>query len=103
MCNRYTLYDRETALAVVGDCLREGLEPPDWIWNPRYNLAPGDLLPLIRRQIESGPFKVERMAWGILLFYEREKKRPTILTILKREKIRKLAAFKMNLAERRCL
>ncbi|HEY3754556.1 MAG TPA: SOS response-associated peptidase [Opitutaceae bacterium] len=102
MCNRYTLHDREAALDAIAHALKHGLEPPDWTYNPRYNIGPGSIVPVIVDQA-GGAAQLKPMVWGLIPFFERDKpvKRPILNATA--EKARTSPAFRQAIAKRRCL
>lgn len=102
MCNRYTLHDREAALEAIAHALKHGLEPPDWTFNPRYNIGPGSIVPVIVDQA-GAPARVRPMVWGLIPFFDRDKEVKRPWTNATSEKARTSGAFRQAVEKRRCL
>lgn len=102
MCNRYTLHDREAALEAIAHALKHGLEPPDWTFNPRYNIGPGSIVPVIVDRA-GAPAQVRPMVWGLIPFFDRDKEAKRPFTNATAEKARTSAAFRQAVVKRRCL
>lgn len=102
MCNRYTFHDREAALDAIAHALKHGLEPPDWTYNPRYNIAPGSLVPVVVDRGD-GPAGLRPMAWGLIPFFERAKEVKRPWSVARAETARTAAAFRQAVERRRCL
>jgi putative SOS response-associated peptidase YedK len=62
MCGRYTL--RRSELESVKRELRADTGGASYLWQPRYNVAPTDQMPILVRQ-ENGERNLLPMVWGI--------------------------------------
>lgn len=102
MCNRYSLHSKEEALQALAEALRDGLDPPDWVFNPRYNIAPGLLVPAIVREGDARA-KLRPMHWGLIPYHERDKPRKSMWPNAKAETAQASPAFRRSTAKRRCL
>lgn len=94
MCGRYRLKDpRQASLAFLPETL-PGLETPRW------NVAPTQSMPVIRRQDRRS--QLVSMRWGLIPFYERRKEKPLLLINARAETALVKPAFKQSVASRRC-
>lgn len=94
MCGRYTLVPTEhfaTRFAVQS--LPEELEP-------RYNIAPTQVLPVITR---NSPNRVELMRWGLIPSWAKDVSIGNKMINARAETVAEKPSFKRALASRRCL
>jgi putative SOS response-associated peptidase YedK len=95
MCGRF-------ALTATGDTMAELfqlLKPPDW--SPRYNIAPTQPIPVIRKQVGGGRY-CSLLRWGLVPSWSREIKGPPLINA-RAEGIADKPAFRTALCQRRCL
>jgi putative SOS response-associated peptidase YedK len=72
MCGRFHL--TQTADALVE--LFQLVTPPDW--QPRYNIAPTQQIPVIRAQI-GGSHRFDKIRWGLVPLWAKEIKGPPLI------------------------
>ena len=60
MCGRYRLSRRKEVLAEYFDA-----DFADMAWEPRYNIAPAQSVPLVRRD-QCGTLRASLMRWGLI-------------------------------------
>jgi putative SOS response-associated peptidase YedK len=61
MCGRYRLSRRAEAFAKYFHADYEGLD-----WKPRYNIAPTQLVPVIRQDARESVRRASLMRWGLI-------------------------------------
>src|ERR1700722_19885298 len=61
MCGRYKLSRREQVVEEYFDCASD---EPDW--NPRFNVAPTQAIPVIRQHPKEPVRKLSQMKWGLI-------------------------------------
>lgn len=103
MCKRYTLHEAKSALAAVAEALRMKLPPPEWALNPRYNISPTTVIPVVARGAAGAEPEVRGMVWGLVPFYAREKPGASMQANATAERARTAPAFRQATAKRRCL
>ncbi len=67
---------------------------------PRYNVAPGQAMPVITR---NSPNRVEEMRWGLVPFWAKDPRIGNRMINARAETIAEKPAFRRPLAARRCL
>ncbi|MGD8377411.1 MAG: SOS response-associated peptidase [Acidobacteriota bacterium] len=98
MCGRYTL---TTTGSLIGD-LFDLRETPQLA--PRYNIAPSQAAPVVRRDESSGDRVLERLRWGLVPAWSREPPGAEARMINARsETAASKPAFRDPLRRRRCL
>jgi putative SOS response-associated peptidase YedK len=98
MCGRYRLSRRKEALAE-----HFGADVEDLAWEPRYNIAPTQPVPVIRRNGRGTSLRASLMRWGLIPSWAKD---PTIgaRTINARsETAASKPSFREPLEKRRCL
>jgi len=72
MCGRYRLSRRK-------DVIEERIHTADWQddWNPRYNIAPMQKVPVIRRHPKEPVRQVSYFQWGLIPYWSKD---PSIAT-----------------------
>jgi putative SOS response-associated peptidase YedK len=99
MCGRYTLHH---TLKEIEE--RFGVEAIEKLISPRYNIAPSQTVPVIRRA-QSGE-DLREMAgckWGLIPYWAKDPKIGNSLINAKAETIADKPSFKQAFARRRCL
>lgn len=100
MCGRYTLRDKSLE-ALRGRTLYDELarlaEQP-----PRYNVAPTQLMPVVRSR-EGGGFRIDLMRWGLISPMAKDPRREKIHINARAETLAELKTFKWAYRNRRCL
>lgn len=95
MCGRYRL----TAVDRIREPL--GLDNPDVDLRPRYNIAPSQLVPIVR-QIDG--LRILSMArWGFVPFWAKDVSISYKMINARSETVMQKPAFKQGFAKRRCL
>jgi putative SOS response-associated peptidase YedK len=105
MCGRYTLHlaDLSVLVSVLG--VRH-LRVPGW--QPRYNIAPTQLAPVVRRRGRTTELELELLRFGLVPAYARgqagaRSKAPSMWVNAKVETVAKLGAFRAAYQRRRCI
>jgi putative SOS response-associated peptidase YedK len=99
MCGRYTLHHKPIEIAERFD-----VEPAEEFLAPRYNIAPSQIVPVIRRP-QSGD-RLREMAgckWGLIPYWAKDPKIGNNLINAKAETISEKPSFKQPFTKRRCL
>ena len=97
MCGRYRLTRKKEILAE-----HFGIEPPD-NWQPRYNVAPGQDVPVIRQHREEPKRYGSTMKWGLIPFWSKDPNVGYKMINARSEGIADKPAFGEALKKRRCL
>ncbi len=95
MCGRYTLHHKPEEIEERFD-----IEPGEELITPRYNIAPSQIIPVIRRA-ESR--EMVGCKWGLVPFWAKDPKIGNNLINARRETLAEKPSFKHALAKRRCL
>lgn len=95
MCGRYTLHHNPEEIAERFD-----IDPIEELLAPRYNIAPSQIIPVIR-QAQSR--EMAGCKWGLIPFWAKDPKIGNNLINAKAETIAEKPSFKQALAKRRCL
>jgi putative SOS response-associated peptidase YedK len=101
MCGRYTLRD---PLAAARALLRLGMDmPPPEEWQSRYNVAPTQRMPVVRRKPRGGrQVESSLMRWGITLRPAGEEMRRLLINA-RSESAWQKPSFRASLQCRRCI
>lgn len=95
MCGRYTLaLSFEEALAQLN------LELPDFDFEPRYNIAPSQRLPII---LNEAPQEVQLLRWGLIPSWAKDPKIGYKMINARAETLGQKPAFRQAFQQRRCL
>jgi putative SOS response-associated peptidase YedK len=98
MCGRYRLSRRKQILeekfAAVSD---------DADWSPRYNIAPTQFVPVVRRNTTSAPRKLSLIRWGLVPSWAKDCSKATSMVNARSETAASKPAFSDALKFRRCL
>jgi putative SOS response-associated peptidase YedK len=97
MCGRYRLTRKKEILAE-----HFGIEPPD-NWQPRYNVAPTQDVPVIRQHPGEPRRLASTMRWGLIPFWSKDPSVGFKMINARSEGIADKPAFKEALRKRRCL
>jgi putative SOS response-associated peptidase YedK len=95
MCGRYTL---ATQLDLLAD--RFGFETGSVSYQPRYNVAPGQDMPVV---ISDGGGRLAMMRWGLVPYWAREESIGYRMINARAETLAEKPSFKKSLQSRRCL
>src|SRR6516162_7100709 len=98
MCGRYRLSRRK-------QIIEEHFDSPDWQddWNPRYNIAPTQLVPVIRQHPREPIRQVSTMRWGLVPYWAKDPSITTGMINAKSETAATQPAFRDPLKFRRCV
>src|SRR5689334_5701596 len=110
MCGRYDLNAIAQDLAArFGASLRDGndgnaeaISKLSAGWRPRYNMAPGQLNPVVVKD-EGGHNRLELMQWGLVPGWSREAKVAYSTINARAETVASKPTFRKPLATQRCL
>ncbi len=97
MCGRYVL--AENLAHLVG----HELEEPPGDWDPRYNVAPTQSVPILRRSEEADTWRVDHFQWGLIPFWSKDQKIRNNLFNARSETAAEKPAFRSAFKNRRCL
>jgi len=97
MCGRYRLARKKEILGEIFDV------GDDVDWSPRYNIAPGQNVPVVRQE-ETRPVRsLSLVRWGLIPFWARDAKTGYKMINARAETITARPAFREPLISRRCL
>ena len=96
MCGRYTVFTDPERLAE-----RFQAELPSEGWQPCYNAAPSQHLPVILN--EAGPRRIELLQWGLTPFWAKDPGIGNRLINARSETLGEKPAFRAAFKKRRCL
>ncbi len=95
MCGRYTL---ATQLDLLAD--RFGADPGPVRHTPRYNIAPGQVVPIV--MIDSKP-QIAMMRWGLVPYWAKDESIGYRMINARSETLAEKPSFRKPLESRRCL
>lgn len=98
MCGRYRLSRRKELLAEYFDTNFDDLE-----WEPRYNVAPGQPIPVLRQGEGEAPLRASWMGWGLIPSWARDRKVGARMINARSETASTTPSFRESLQKRRCL
>jgi putative SOS response-associated peptidase YedK len=96
MCGRYTLTLDAAVLAEVF-----GLDETPW-FSPRYNIAPTQQVPIIRRD-EGGSRRWDEVRWGLVPFWAKDEAVGNRMINARAETVADKPAYRAAFGRRRCL
>ena len=97
MCGRYRLSQRKDLLAERFD-----VEPDD-DWEPRYNIAPTQNVPVIRQHPDELKRLGSQMRWGLIPFWAKDPSIGFKMINARAETVATKPAFREAIRKRRCL
>lgn len=97
MCGRYRLSRRKELLADYF-----GADFDDIAWEPRYNVAPTQLVPVVRRG-HRGPLGASLMRWGLIPSWATDRNVGARTINARSETAASKPSFREPLQKRRCL
>lgn len=95
MCGRYTLHHHSEEIAD-----RFGVDPIIELTPPRFNIAPSQIVPIVR---QIGEREVIGCKWGLVPYWAKDPAIGNKLINAKAETLAEKPSFKYALAKRRCL
>jgi len=98
MCGRYRLSRRK-------QIIEEHFDTADWQddWNPRYNIAPTQPIPVIRQHPKEPVRQISSMRWGLVPHWAKDASSAASTINARSESVATKAAFRDPLRYRRCL
>jgi putative SOS response-associated peptidase YedK len=98
MCGRYRLSRRKQIIEEHFDC-----DPWEDDWNPRYNIAPTQPVPVIRQHPKEPVRQLSLMKWGLIAHWAKDPSIATSTINARSETAATKPAFRDPLRLRRCL
>ena len=97
MCGRYALYGPASRLRERFEAEPEGLQ-----FEPRYNAAPMQWLPVVRQR-PNGERVIQRLRWGLVPSWAKDETIATRLINARGESVSEKPSFRAAFRRRRCL
>ena len=98
MCGRYRLSRRKQLVEEYFDSA-----PWDDDWNPRYNIAPTQSVPVIRQEPKEPVRQVSLMKWGLIPSWAKDASGAAHMINARSDTSATKPAFRDSLKSRRCL
>lgn len=98
MCGRYRLSRRKELLAEYFDTNFDDLE-----WEPRYNVAPTQQIPVLRQGMKGAPWRASLMQWGLIPAWATDRSGGARMINARSETASTKPSFREALQKRRCL
>jgi len=98
MCGRYRLSRRKR---IVEEYFETASDEPEW--NPRYNIAPTQPVPVIRQHPKEPRRELSLMRWGLIPSWAKDMSGAAMMINARSETAATKPAFRDPLANRRCL
>ena len=98
MCGRYRLSRRKQLVEEYFDAASDAEE-----WSPRYNVAPTQPVPVIRRNSKEPVRELSLMRWGLIPFWAKDSSVAASMINARSETAATKPAFRDALKSRRCL
>jgi len=98
MCGRYRLGRGKAAFEKVF-----GVRPDDYEWSPRFNIAPTQLVPVIRQHPAEPKRLLANMRWGLVPYWATDVTIGAKMINARAEEVATKPAFRESLKRRRCL
>jgi putative SOS response-associated peptidase YedK len=98
MCGRYRLSRRKQIVEEYFDCVSD---EPDW--NPHYNIAPTQPIPVIRQNPKEPVRELSLMRWGLIPSWAKDSSGAARMINARSETASEKPAFRDALKSRRCL
>ena len=98
MCGRYRLSRRKQIIEEHFDTIRR-----DYDWNPRYNIAPTQPVPVIRQHPKESVRQISTMRWGLIPAWAKDTSGAATMINARSETAHTLPAFREAMRLRRCL
>jgi putative SOS response-associated peptidase YedK len=98
MCGRYRLSRRKQILEEQFAADWEDLD-----WKPRYNIAPTQFVPVVRRNSKSGSREISLIRWGLVPSWAKDSSKAASMINARAETAARKPAFCDALKFRRCL
>ena len=98
MCGRYRLSRRKQVVEEYFDCASD---EPDW--NPRFNIAPTQPIPVIRQNPKEPVRELSLMRWGLIPSWAKDSSAAAQMINARSETAATKPAFRDAVKSRRCL
>src|ERR1035441_4909669 len=98
MCGRYRLSRRKQVVEEYFDC---GSDEPDW--NPRFNIAPTQPIPVIRQNPKEPVRELSLIRWGLIPSWAKDPSVAVKMINARSETAATKPAFRAALKSHRCL
>ena len=98
MCGRYRLSRRKQVVEEYFDCRSD---EPDW--NPRYNIAPTQNVPVVRQDPKESIRELSLVRWGLIPSWSKDSSVAARMINARSETAATKPAFRDSLKSRRCL
>ncbi|MDI6782816.1 MAG: SOS response-associated peptidase [bacterium] len=100
MCGRFVILDLETIIRKYHIA-----QKPGFTFSPRYNIAPGQLVPIVIREKLPADIanRLELMKWGLIPFWAKDPAIGNRLINARAETLAEKLSFKSALKSNRCL
>jgi putative SOS response-associated peptidase YedK len=98
MCGRYRLSRRKQIIEE-----HFSTDSVEWVWAPRYNVAPTQFVPAIRQSPGSGRRQMSLFRWGLVPSWSRDTSKAASMINARAESADSKPAFRDALRLRRCL
>jgi putative SOS response-associated peptidase YedK len=98
MCGRYKLSRRKQLVEEYFDCVSDETD-----WNPRYNVAPTQAIPVIRQNPNEPIRELSVMRWGLIPSWSKDPSAAASMINARSETAGTKPAFRDALKSRRCL
>lgn len=98
MCGRFRLSRRKQVIAERFDAMSD-----DDDWNPRYNVAPTQPIPVVRQHPAKPTRHLSQMLWGLIPSWSKDDSHAAKMINARSETVATLPAFKDAFRSRRCL
>ncbi|MDP2342214.1 MAG: SOS response-associated peptidase [Deltaproteobacteria bacterium] len=102
MCGRYRLSTKGKTLEELFGAELDAESPGSWPVKPRFNVAPTDLMPVVR-VADDGRRHISGLRWGLVPFWSKDLSAGARMINARSETVLEKAAFKDCLRRRRCL
>ena len=98
MCGRYRLGRGKAAFEKVF-----GVRPDDYEWSPRFNIAPTQIVPIVRQHSSEPQRWLSNMRWGLVPYWATDLSIGARMINARSEDAASKPAFRESLKKRRCL
>ena len=98
MCGRYRLSRRKQVLEEHFDAPSDEVD-----WNPRFNIAPTQLVPVVRQNPRTFTRKLSLIRWGLVPSWAKDSSKAAAMINARSETAASKPAFRDALKFRRCL
>jgi putative SOS response-associated peptidase YedK len=98
MCGRYRLSRRKQLVEEYFDCSSDESD-----WSPRYNIAPTQLIPVIRQNPKEPVRELSLLRWGLMPSWAKDPSVAAKMINARSETASTKPAFRESLKSRRCL